>query len=141
MTQGQKIFNKNKVWIEQARVNKKQKDQELLEAGLGNTPEAHVMPQLTYKYLMNEPFVGGTASQIQNSHEQFKYKRAKTLGIEMDEGTDIKSKTEEQFRSEQTSFWNNVESNPTEDIQTFMIKQDSEELFGLSISARQSYNM
>ena len=89
---------------------------------------------------MNEPFIGGTDSQIQNYHEQFKYKRAKTLGIDMDP-VDIKHKTEEQAKSDQIQFWNQIESNPSADIQTILIKQDGETLFGLEIKQRNSYNM
>jgi len=37
--------------------------------GSHNGPESQVMPHLTYKYIMNEPFVGGDSAKTQDSHE------------------------------------------------------------------------
>ena len=65
-----RIFNKNRNWIDQARQNKKLKNQSCMDRGdFVNVPQATMMPQLTYKYMMNEPFVAGTQATIQSSHD------------------------------------------------------------------------
>ena len=33
------------------------------------------MPHLKYKYMMNEPFIGGDAASVQDSHLQIKFKK------------------------------------------------------------------
>jgi hypothetical protein len=37
--------------------------------GSHNGPESNQLPHLGYKYVMNEPFVGGDAARYQDSHE------------------------------------------------------------------------
>lgn len=47
-------------------MNKKKRDLQA-ESGINNGPASRQYPVLTYKYVMNEPFVGGTNAQIQMS--------------------------------------------------------------------------
>ena len=49
--------------------------------GSSNGPKSNCLPHLTYKYKMNEPFIGGDINQIQDSHEQAKFKLQEVYGI------------------------------------------------------------
>ena len=51
------IYSANKDRIEEMR--KKKKELQSI-SGFSNAPDAQNYPELKYKYVMNEPFVGGT---------------------------------------------------------------------------------
>lgn len=46
---------------------------------LSNAPASQSFPMLRYQYIMNEPFVNGSASLNQWSHQQIAYKRQRDL--------------------------------------------------------------
>lgn len=62
--------------------------------GSTNGPQSNTLPHLTYKYKMNEPFLGGEVASIQDSHDQAKFKIADTYG------TSSEIKTSEQEKQE-----------------------------------------
>ena len=136
-----RVYNRNKAWIEQARYNKKTKNQNALDTGeIVNVPQSTIMPHLTYKYVMNEPFVQGTSAQIQNSHDQFKFKRARDL-FNPNNDPVVVEKTEDEMREEQVKLWDDVTLAMDQDASKLIIKQDGTELFGLEVVQRTSFKL
>ncbi len=101
-----------------------------------------MMPHLTYKYMMNEPFVAGTQATTQSSHQQFLFKRARDLTNPNNEPMAEVKKSEEEVKDEQERMWEELNNNiKNQDITKLVIKQDCDELFGLEIAYRKSYDM
>ena len=97
--------------------------------GSHNGPESQVMPHLTYKYIMNEPFVGGDSAKIQDSHEQIKFKKQTIYELEPEK----KVKTLMMEKEEMVEAFAEQFADNRPDINSLLIKQDREELFGLEI--------
>lgn len=62
----EEIYNRHKPYIEQVRDKKREKNSKY---DISNAPNSMNFPLLKYKYVMNEPFVGGTKAQDQWSHD------------------------------------------------------------------------
>jgi hypothetical protein len=102
------IYNRHKNYIEQVRDNKRERNAKF---DISNAPSASNFPLLKYKYVMNEPFVGGTSAQNQWSHEQLIFKRKRDLeivGIRNDglcRPQAAVQKTEDQLKQERQDLW------------------------------------
>jgi hypothetical protein len=74
---------------------------------ISNAPGAQTFPQLKYKYVMNEPFIGGSSATTQWSHDQLQYKRMKMMeqGHKLGVPQEPVRKTEDQVKKEREDLW------------------------------------
>lgn len=103
-------------------------------AGQHNGPKSNSLPMLQYKYRMNEPFVGGKQAEFASSREQWDHKKVFIYEIGDEQKKEIPiSQAKQELIDE---IVKPLQEKSPEDMQTFLIKQETEEMFGLNVIDR-----
>jgi hypothetical protein len=66
ISQAQQVYQRHKHEFKKAQGEKRQQIMELY--GSNNAAVSQQLPHLRYQYKMNEPFIGGEAATVQDSH-------------------------------------------------------------------------
>lgn len=133
----QSVYQKHRNELKKNAADRKIQMLEL--AGQHNGPQSNELPMLHYKYRMNEPFVGGVQKEFASSREQWNHKKA--FIYEIGEDAQKEKPMSEAKKELINEIVKPLQDESPENIDNFIVKQETEEMFGLQVINREEKTM